>query len=134
MIIHFRRPIPRHRDFFRHQTQPPGAAVWHPESGMLHFGVVLPVAAFVFPIAVVAVTAGFDEPEEFMVADQVTTDLERRYFGFMAAVFVVPTVGWIRCRLAQPYRTGGDVDDIVVRRVATDLAGQPFRVRLHVMQ
>ena len=93
---------------------------------MLHLGEFLPVAAFVFPIAVVAVAAGFDKAEEFAIADQIPAGLERRYFRIMAAVLVVPAVRLIRRRFAEIDRSSGDIDDIVVRRIAGDTTRRPW--------
>jgi hypothetical protein len=76
VVVGFHRPIPGHVDDFGHQAQPPVCPVSQPKAWVAGLGVGFPGEAFGWPQAVVVITAGFDEAQEFTIGNQMAAGLE----------------------------------------------------------
>ncbi len=81
VIIHLRRPVPRHGDYLKQAAQPvamqAGGTIRDPEGRRFTVTKRTPIPARFRPVAPLAITTGDNKFIKFTVANQGTTDLKR---------------------------------------------------------
>ena len=118
-------PVERQRDFLEEIALHPAAPAAQPELRVRGPRVAEPAPALVGPEGLVAVAARLDEGEELGVRHQPPRGAERGEGHFVDAILVVPAVGLVAGRLAEPHGHGRHRQPLVQRRRAVGRAGPP---------
>ena len=91
-VIHLRRPVPRHGNFFSHKPQMVIISVFSPEQRHFSLFVAAPVPALFRPVFAGMITACIHKFEEFAVGNQKFRGFEVFHKFLLLPVFIVPTV------------------------------------------
>src|SRR5579883_1205452 len=84
-------PIRRQRNLFEHRAIEPDVITINPELRMADAGFLEPIPGFGSPEAAVAVAAGRNEAEEFLIRDVKGIDREFRHEYRLGLEFIIPT-------------------------------------------
>ena len=123
--IHLHRPVERQRNLVEEVALERDPVADAPELRVLRPRVVQPAAAFLRPPRILAVAAVGHELRELGVRDEPLARPKCRQRDLLGAVFVVPAVGAVGGRLAEPHRLRPDRQPLVPGRGAAPRTGGP---------